>query len=167
MERNVMICFRDLCENVVLRADERLTNDHLRRFAAEQVGEEPSDIYDVKDEELQYYVIDGRCDFTSDEWVCHILKVVGALYYDMSQWQQDGTLKVQQGQFVEDSVFEDLLNSVPPAYYEGGWFQVGEPYTHDPESGRALYQTFCRLGEKGHQWKYIGLMLHRALRKAV
>lgn len=75
MERNVMICFE--YDNVCIRANEKLTNDQLKKLAIKSVGEEPKDIYEVKDEELQYYVIDGRCDYTSDSQVEKVLKYIG------------------------------------------------------------------------------------------
>ncbi len=165
MERNVMICFADLCSNVVIRANERLTNDQLGRFAAQQVGEQPSDVYDVRDDELQYYCIDGRGDYTSDIQADMVLKTIGELYYDMNQWQQDGTLQVCEGQFVEDSVFFELLNCVPPTYYAGGWFQVGEAY--DVIDGCMVYQTFRREGQDGHEWRYVGLKPDMNMKQAV
>lgn len=77
MERNVMVCFGDIGENVVIRANEKLTNEQLTKLAIKSVGHTPSDVYDVKDEELQYYVIDGRCDYTSDSQVEKVLKYIG------------------------------------------------------------------------------------------
>lgn len=165
MERNVMICFADLSSNVVIRANERLTNDQLGRFAAQQVGEQPSDVYDVQDDELQYYCIDGREDYTSDRLADVVLNAIGELHYDMSQWMKDRTLKVRDGQFIEDSIFWELLNSVPPVYYADGWFQVGEAY--DMIDGCMVYQTFRREGQDGHEWRYVGLKPNMNIKQAV
>lgn len=78
----------------------------------------------------------------------------GENVYTMEDWQRDGSLKIHPGQTVSDDVVRELLYCVPPATYGNGIFQVGEPYDHDWNTGRALFQTFERL-ESG--WKYIGL----------
>lgn len=76
--------------------------------------------------------------------------------YTFEQWEKDGDLKVEVGQFIDDRVFYDLLGSVPPATYSRGVFQPGEPYTHDFKTGRALYNTFKKNAEL---WQYVGLMV--------
>ena len=78
----------------------------------------------------------------------------GENVYTMEDWQRDGSLKMHPGQTVDDAVVEELVNCVPPATYGNGIFQVGEPYDHDRNTGRALFLTFEHL-ESG--WKYIGL----------
>jgi len=77
--------------------------------------------------------------------------------YTAQDWERDRTLKVQAGQVIEPAVFWQLLNSVPPLTYGRGIFQPGEPYSHDWDSGRALYRTFEQMGED--YWKYVGLKI--------
>lgn len=83
--------------------------------------------------------------------------------YTTEQWEKDGTLKVKEGQIISPAVFYELLNSVPPTTYAGGFFQMGEAYIHN-SMGEALYSTFKHVSddEKGKPlYKYIGL--HYAL----
>ena len=76
--------------------------------------------------------------------------------YTMQQWMQDRDLKVQVGQIIAWNVFYQLLGAVPPRYFRNGMFQVGEPYSHDWNTGQALYKTF-KLETNGY--KYVGLMV--------
>lgn len=75
--------------------------------------------------------------------------------YTMKDWENDRSLNVKIGQQIDNEVFDDLLGCVPPKYYAMGFFQVGEPYSHDWNTGKALYQTFER--SDGGLYKYIGL----------
>lgn len=77
--------------------------------------------------------------------------------YTEQDWVADRTLSVQEGQLIEPAVFWQLLNSVPPQRYGRGIFQPGEPYSHDWNSGRALFQTFESMGN--NYWKYVGLKI--------
>ena len=74
--------------------------------------------------------------------------------YSMEDWERDGTLKIQPGQAVSDDIVRELLNCVPPATYGKGIFQPGEPWSHDRNTGRQLFQTFER-DESG--WRYVGI----------
>lgn len=76
--------------------------------------------------------------------------------YTDEQWWKDRDLKVQVGQFIEDKVFWQLLESVPPTTYSKGIFQPGEPYSYDWDTGQALYRTFEH-DENEKLYKYIGL----------
>ena len=62
--------------------------------------------------------------------------------YTYKDWERDGTLNMQEGQIIEPEIFWQLLECVPPRTYKNGIFQVGEPYSHDWNTGKALYQTF-------------------------
>jgi hypothetical protein len=79
--------------------------------------------------------------------------------YTDQDWENDGTLKVQVGQIIAPEVFWQLLNCVPPKTYSKGIFQVGEPYSHDWDTGKALYQTFELAYSKGREpyYRYVGL----------
>ena len=76
--------------------------------------------------------------------------------YTYEQWCKDKTLKVKEGQFIDDKVFYQLLGCVPPKTYERGLFQVGEPSDHDWNTGKALYNTF-EYDKTEKLYKYIGL----------
>lgn len=85
-------------------------------------------------------------------------KTIGGHEYDVytnADWERDRTLKVQVGQLIEPDVFWELCESVPPHRWSKGVFQPGEPYDHDRETGKALYQTFEQMGGDYH--KFVGL----------
>ncbi len=75
--------------------------------------------------------------------------------YTMEDWQRDRTLSPAVGQLVADDVVWELIDCMPPAYWRGGVFQVGEAYSHEQETGKALYATFVEV-EKGKTWRYMG-----------
>ena len=79
--------------------------------------------------------------------------------YTYQDWTNDGTLKVQVGQIIAPEVFWQLLNCVPPRTYRNGIFQVGEPYSHDWNTGKALYQTFefVKTVDGEPYYRYVGL----------
>lgn len=76
-------------------------------------------------------------------------------YYTMADWERDRTLKCEVGQIITPEVYFQLLGALPP-HRNDSLFQAGEPYTHDWNTGRALYKTFQRM--EGNYYKYIGLM---------
>ena len=76
--------------------------------------------------------------------------------YTYENWKEDRTLKVQEGQLIDEEVFDDLLCSLPPTtFHIGGFFQPGEPSCHELNTGTPLYRTF-ELQECG-LYKYIGM----------
>lgn len=85
------------------------------------------------------------------------MTVNGTTYevYTDADWERDGTLHVKEGQLIAPKVFWQLLESVPPRTYRRGIFQPGEAYSHDWNTGRALYQTFESMGND--YYKYVGL----------
>lgn len=76
--------------------------------------------------------------------------------YTMEDWHRDGYLKVKVGQVITPEVFWELADCVPPQTLHNGIFQVGEPDSHDWNTGEALYQTFEKVSEDYH-YRYIGL----------
>lgn len=74
--------------------------------------------------------------------------------YTFADWQKDKVLKIKVGQLIEPAIYWDLLCALPPKS-NGHVFQVGEPFSHDWNSGTALYQTFEDMG--GNYYLYIGL----------
>lgn len=79
--------------------------------------------------------------------------------YTMKQWEIDGSLKIAVGQQVENDLVWDLIDCVPPTYWSGGMFQVGEPKCTDAETRRNLYDTFTHDGD-GDNWIYRGECLY-------
>ena len=78
--------------------------------------------------------------------------------YTMDQWYLDKEFKAKVGQQVANDVVWELIEAVPPAYWSGGLFQVGEPKDGDAETGANLYDTFTHDGD-GENWIYRGTCL--------
>lgn len=75
MVRNVLVCF-EMGENVLVYCDERLTNEQIKKLGEKSVGQ-VNDIYEIRDDEVQYYCIDGRCYYYTDSQVEKVLKYIG------------------------------------------------------------------------------------------
>jgi hypothetical protein len=73
--------------------------------------------------------------------------------YTMIDWERDGVFSPSLGQEIADDVYFEMLSCLPPAYWEKGIMQVGEPYSHDMENGRTLYTTFA---VKDGKWTFAG-----------
>ena len=73
--------------------------------------------------------------------------------YTYEQWGKDGTFKAKSGQIVDDRVFNQMLNCVPPLHYEYNYMQVGEPYGYDFERHKTTFTTFVK-EERG--WMFVG-----------
>lgn len=62
------------------------------------------------------------------------------------------------GDYVEDAVVDEAMNTLPPAGMRSDCSQLGEPYSHqeDPDTGkwRATYATFKRITHG--IWEYCG-----------
>ena len=70
--RNVIVEF-EMGENVLIYAHDGLSNDTLRRLGERNVGK-VTDVYDIKNEEIQYYCIDGRCWYDTKERANRVLE---------------------------------------------------------------------------------------------
>jgi len=70
--RNVFISF-ETGESVLIYAHDELSNETLKRLGERNVGR-VLDIVDIKDEEIQFYCIDGRCWYDTKERANRVLK---------------------------------------------------------------------------------------------
>lgn len=68
--------------------------------------------------------------------------------YTMEQWAKDGTFKAKPGQFVEESIYWQMLNCVPPRSCSRGYMQVDEADGTCPKTGRDTYATICGICRK-------------------
>ena len=91
--------------------------------------------------------------------------------YTSTQWAADGSFKAEPGQEIDESIYNDLFNVLPPlplpntAAEEAltkleipvhAGFMMGEPHSHDKEG--ALYLAFGRNDYgKGTRYFYLGL----------
>lgn len=75
--------------------------------------------------------------------------------YTMKDWERDGSLSMKEGQTIDSEVFLELRDCMPPHRWSRGIFQPGEPYSHDLDTGKALYMTFESVGNDCY--RYVGL----------
>jgi hypothetical protein len=73
--------------------------------------------------------------------------------YTSEQWSKDGTFSARPGQFVDDEVFYQLRDCVPPLHLSRDYMQVGEAHGYDFDKGKSTYATFAK--EDG-RWKFVG-----------
>ena len=87
-----------------------------------------------------------------------IEKEINGIKYEVytdADWERDRILSVKVGQLIEPSVYYQLLNALPPKRNDW-YFQAGEPYDHDWNTGLPLFKTFEKMD--GNYYKYVGLM---------
>lgn len=91
--------------------------------------------------------------------------------YTAEQWNKDGSFAAEPGQEIEESIYNDLFNVLPPIQLPTAaaqdaqeqynipvhaGFMMGEPHSHDKEG--ALYLAFGRNDYgKGTHYFYLGL----------
>ena len=83
--------------------------------------------------------------------------------YTHFNWRNDRTFKAAPGQEIEEHIYNQMLNCMPPnrlprneqtAGFIAG-FLMGEPYDSDPITGRARYAAF---GRRDGKFYFIGYM---------
>ena len=86
-----------------------------------------------------------------------------SLIYTRIDWRNDGNFKASPGQEIEEGIYEQMLNCMPPyrlprneqtAGFIAG-FLMGEPYDSDPETGRTRYAAF---GRRDGKFYFLGYM---------
>jgi hypothetical protein len=75
--------------------------------------------------------------------------------YDMEQWKKDGTLKPKEGEEISEEIYNQLLNSMPPAMNTKSIFQMGEAWDHVKINNR-IYPRYYTFIKKASKWVYIG-----------
>jgi hypothetical protein len=79
----------------------------------------------------------------------------------MQQWNESNLelskfLKI--GDIVDQDIADYFIEVLPPTTMNSSIIQIGEPYDHNGENGRARYDT---LQKKDGQWVYIGFHAKR------
>lgn len=101
-------------------------------------------------------VIDVINPLTGRTWIYgHTLEEVRAEHPDAEEMSLDefGNWKAsQQNTAIQwepttEDKFNEMLDVLPPAYYSGRGFLVGEPYDHHATTGRPRYQAYKFDGE--------------------
>lgn len=78
--------------------------------------------------------------------------------YTEEQWVKDGVFKAVAGQEIDESIYNEMFNVLPPLRLKNSCdcvagFRVSEPYNHD-QNGNALYMAF---GKRNGKYYYLGL----------
>lgn len=79
----------------------------------------------------------------------------GKQVYNFSWYYGTDALKI--GDYVEEEIVDDLINSLPPACMRSDCCQCGEPADHKADKNgnyKATYATFKRIAE--NTWEYCG-----------
>lgn len=86
--------------------------------------------------------------------------------YTQHDWENDRIFNAAPGQEIEESIYEEMFNCMPPyslpnneetAGYMAG-FLVSEPYDFDPATGRARYSAF---GWRDGKFYFIGYLTRK------
>jgi len=64
---------------------------------------------------------------------------------DWTRWNE-GLIKGSEPVEVSEYIYFDMLGCMPPRNWQGSYFEVGEPYSHDNQ-GRPIHRAFWKEGE--------------------
>lgn len=87
--------------------------------------------------------------------------------YTMENWREDGTFSAAAGQEVEEVIYEEMLNVLPPLRLpqeakNGGYtagFMVSEPYCSERSKSTGQYLVhYSAFGKKGGKYYFLGYM---------
>jgi ubiquitin len=101
---------------------------------------------------------DHRLDYDEEKQVIgQLLKIEKETnpnkIYTKKDWKSDFSDCVPPGSFVDEKIYMDFLESLPPIGFNGSYFQNSEPCNHrrDETKGilRATYNTFEGTSQKG------------------
>lgn len=81
-----------------------------------------------------------------DGWHKFAVETGQANYYDYAQ----------PGDIVDRETYDYFLNILPPATMERGYFQVGEPYSHEEDKDGRWRPTFMTFVREGDKYYYLG-----------
>lgn len=82
--------------------------------------------------------------------------------YTMNDWMRDGTFHAELNEEVSPEIVEQMRNCVPPETMTRSCLQVGEAYSHNWETGEALYTTFEMIESK---WLFTGYQPSKRIRR--
>lgn len=113
-----------------------------------------------------------RYGFSTEEWENIETVAGGGLWpvpdavYTRQDWQRDKDINAVAGQEIEESIYEQMFEVLPPLSlprcertegYTAG-FMVSEPDSSDPLGRGCLYSAY---GRKDGKYYYIGLLPHK------
>lgn len=87
--------------------------------------------------------------------------------YTREQWRRDRNFSAEIGQEVEEDIYYEMLDCLPPlslpntettSGYSAG-FRVGEPYIHAQSAKTGEFTAFyAAFGKKGNKYYFLGNM---------
>ena len=104
--------------------------------------------------------------FSSAKSLCEALLKEPDAVYTRQDWQRDKDINAVAGQEIEESIYEQMFEVLPPLSlprcertegYTAG-FMVSEPDSSDPLGRGCLYSAY---GRKDGKYYYIGLLPHK------
>jgi len=113
-------------------------------------------IHYVVKEGNSYLSIMGKIVYNLEAFLT-LLEEYKKAVYTRFQWMQDRSLSPREGQEVEEDIYYEMLDVLPPARMKGGAFLVGEPYDFN-EKGEYTYECF---DSKKGKYYYVGKMSKR------
>jgi hypothetical protein len=72
----------------------------------------------------------------------------------ITEWN---TKTAKRGDEITEEIYENFLNVLPPAFWRGGVFQVGEPHdTRLDQNNNKWRDTYLTFAKQGAQFFYLG-----------
>jgi len=76
---------------------------------------------------------------------------------EQKDWKTSIDKNFKPGDYFDEDIAWDLINSVPPTCLSAGFFQCGEPHDHAPDKHGVRRPRFLTLIKvKAKVWKFIG-----------
>jgi len=69
-------------------------------------------------------------------------------------WKTSIDENFKPGDYFDENIAWDLINSVPPKNLDWGYFQLGEPHSH--VDGKPTYLTLVKANEQPEFWRFLG-----------
>lgn len=60
------------------------------------------------------------------------------------------------GDIVDEAIYQNFLNILPPAAMSYGYLQVGEPFDHVPDENGNWKPIFMTFAQEDKEWRYLG-----------
>ena len=72
----------------------------------------------------------------------------------MEDWKTSIDDNFKPGDYFDENIAWDLINSVPPQNFGNGYFQCGEPHSY--VGGKQTYLTLERVSREPEIWQFLG-----------
>lgn len=72
----------------------------------------------------------------------------------LEDWKTSIDEDFKKGDYFDENIAWDLINSVPPRSFAFGYFQCGEPHSY--VNGKQTYLTLIRVNRIPEIWQFLG-----------